>query len=717
MPSGNPAHLTLSSPVTEVAGCAAARAQALSKLGITTVRDLVSSYPHRYIDLTKTVSCADAPIGETVTVSGRLEGVKQKQPRGNLHIIEAAVVDETGAVSLVWFRQPWMINKLHPGDLVTATGKVAFNYGMKQMSSPVLETLEAEKSAFALTMIPVHKANDAIKPSWMRRLVSNALTQLGDMQDPLPAYLRAKHALIGRKAALRAIHFPQSSSIRQRARCRLAYEELLRLQLVMMARRNAQMAHAGFTAHAGKAKLEAFLAQLPFELTQEQQAAARDIVLDMRAARPMNRMLLGDVGTGKTVVAGMALCVAADNKTQAAMMAPTEVLARQYARKLGPMLDACGVRWAVLTGATKPSERSSILERTAQGELDVVFGTHALIEPDVVFKELTAVIIDEQHRFGVDQRQALRAKGSASDLLVMTATPIPRTLALALYGDLDTSFIRQRPASRPSVTTRVISRDGRRHAYEAIREELKEGRQAYVVCPLVGLSREAREAALQDGSMSGALRGETEVANLKAAQDEADFLALKVFTQARVGLLHGKMSAAQKQEVMEDFAAGGIDVLVCTTVIEVGIDVPNATVMMIEDADRFGLSQLHQLRGRVGRGSHPGQVFLVADPAKDDDALKARMDAMVSCDDGFKLAQLDLASRREGDVLGTRQHGMAHLRLANVVDDAQLVECAHEDARAILAADPTLSASQNTALAADINAVFPDFAASLQKGA
>ncbi len=717
MPAAKRGGLTLASPVSDVQGCAAARAAALGKLGIKTVRDLVTWYPHRYIDLTNIVPCAAAPIGEVATVSGRLEAVKQKHARGNLHIIEACVVDDTGAVALVWFRQPWLINKLHPGDTVSATGKVAFNYGMKQMSSPMLEVLGDKDSAQTLAMVPVHRSNDAVSPSWMRRLISNALVQLGDIEDPLPAPLRAKRKLPGRKASLRAIHFPSSAQLKDEARVRLAYEELLRLQVVMMMRRDAEVAGCEGVVHTPGKAASALASQLPFKLTSQQQDAVDDIRRDMCSSAPMNRMLLGDVGTGKTAVAAFALAIAADTYTQAAMMAPTEVLARQHAQKLGPMLDACGVSWAVLTGSTKQAERASIIEGLGQGCIDVVFGTHALIEPDVVFRRLSLAVIDEQHRFGVGQRSRLRAKGAGCDLLVMTATPIPRTLALAMYGDLDTSYIRERPAGRAPVTTRVISRDSRRIAYEAIRSELAAGRQAYIVCPLVGLTREQRASADDDGSMSSALCGELDVASPKAARDEADHLARSVFPQWEVGLLTGRMPAAQKQQVMDDFAANRINVLVSTTVIEVGVDVPNATVMMIEDADRFGLSQLHQLRGRVGRGKHPGQLFLVADPGADDDVLKARMDAMTTCDDGFELAELDLAARREGDVLGARQHGQAHLRLANVVDDAELVEAAHADARAMLDADPGLASGRNALFAADLEAVFCDVDLGFSKGA
>ncbi len=717
MPLGALNKVELESPVTAVSGCAATRAQALARLGVHTVRDLLTWYPNRYIDLTNVVSCAAAPIGQTVTVVGKLEGVRQKHARRGMSVIEAALVDQTGAMAAVWFSQPWMINRLHPGNYCSFTGKVGFNYGMKQMSSPLMEDIDAGEDAPKLAMIPVHGATQGLTTAWIRRLVAQALLQAGDMPDPLPATLRAQHGLMGRKAALRYMHFPPSAQVQAQARERLAYEEVLRLQLQMMLNRALELKDATATCHSPGASVNALRGLLPFKLTQEQDAAVGDILADMQAEKIMNRMLLGDVGCGKTVVAVFALCCAADSASQAAMMAPTEILAQQYAHKLGPLLEQAGVNWALLTGSTERTERERILDGLASGSIQVAFGTHALIEPDLRFERLTLVVIDEQHRFGVEQRAALRAKGPSSDLLVMTATPIPRTLALTLYGDLDTSFIRQRPASRPPVETRVISRDSRRHAYEAIRAALKEGRQAYIVCPLVGLSSKQRSDAADDGSMAHALRGEADLADLKAAEQEAQYLQAKVFPQWKVGLLTGRMPAAQKREAMERFRAGELDVLVSTTVVEVGVDVPNATVMMIEDADRFGLSQLHQLRGRVGRGEHPGQVFLVADPSKDDDVLKQRMEAMCATNDGFELAELDLACRREGDVMGSRQHGASQLKLVNVVEDAQLIARAHKDARAILDNDPYLTQPQHAALKQDMAAVFADASQDARKGA
>lgn len=695
------------SDVEAVRAVSAGRAKLLGKLGIRSASDLLTCYPKRYIDLSETSSCAGARVGQTVTVVGSVHEVVEKNPSPRMSILEVTLVDDTGMLLGVWFRQPWMAKRFNAGARVAFSGKVGFDYGYKRMNSPFVEFLDAADSQSpSMPFVPVHPATEGLSTTWMRRFAANALEQCSDITDPLPARLRLARQLMSKKAALRGMHFPRSAQERDAARRRLAYEELLCLQLKMMRRRDAQMRGSRPCEHRSGSAVGALRTALPFTLTDEQESSVADILADMSARRCMNRMLLGDVGTGKTVVAAFAIASCADTGTQCAMMAPTEVLARQYAEKLGPLLDAAQVSWGVLTGSTPPAERERILEAARTGGTCCLFGTHALIEPGLVFAKLTLVIIDEQHRFGVSQRAALRSKGEGSDLLLMTATPIPRTLALALYGDLETSYIRKRPANRPATVTRVVSRDQRGIAYDAIREAVAAGRQAYIICPLVGLTREQRAKRAEDGRMADALAGRGDISDAKAAADEAAFLAAKVFPQFSVGLLTGHMPAAEKQQAMEDFASGKTQVLVATTVVEVGIDVPNATVMMVEDAERFGLSQLHQLRGRVGRGQHEGRFFLVADPGKDDDELRARMDALVSSDDGFELAQADLAARREGDVLGLRQHGEAVLKLVNVVDDAELVEQAHADARAILDADPQLAGAQLAALAHELDRMF-----------
>lgn len=704
---------------SRVRAISAGRAKSLTNMGVETVRDLLENYPRRYIDLSNTKTALEAPIGEFVTVVGTVDEITEKTPRRNLHILEVSIFDGTGVIIATWFRQPWMTARFARGMRVAFSAKVTFEYGFKRMNGPFVAFLgDPDQSGDAMPeMLAIHPTTEGVSTTWMRRFVANALEQAADVTDALPASLRMRHGLMSKKAALRQIHFPESRDSLRRARERLAYEEVLRLQVEMMRRRRAEAMGGDPTRHVSGTASQSLRAGLPYALTDEQERAVAEISADMSSASSMNRMLLGDVGTGKTIVAAFALALSADSGHQAAMMAPTEVLARQYASKLGAMLDDAGVSWAVLTGSSSADERASILERTADGSLQVLFGTHALIEPAVVFKSLSLAVIDEQHRFGVNQRAALRMKGPGCDLLVMTATPIPRTLALTLYGDLDTSYIRKRPVETAPTETTIVSRDARGRAYDAIKAELKQGRQAYVICPLVGVSREERAQRSESGALQSSLASGSDISDPKAAEVEAERLQREVFGGYVVGLLTGRMGSDEKNRVMEAFGAGDIDVLVATTVVEVGIDVPNATVMMIEDAERFGLSQLHQLRGRVGRGEHPGKVFLVADPGKDDVETRERLDAFASTTDGFELAEADLRTRHEGDVLGSRQHGAETLRLVNVVDDAKLIARAHADALELLADDPDLQREENAALSEEIARVFSDLDESTSRGA
>ena len=422
----------------------------------------------------------------------------------------------------------------------------------------------------------------------------------------------------------------------------------------------------------------------------------------------MNRLVQGDVGTGKTVVAAHALAVAADSGCQAAMMAPTGVLASQYGAKLGPLLDKAGVTWALLTGATPASQRKRILHELAAGELQVLFGTHALLEDDVRFARLSLVVIDEQQRFGVGQRSKLLSKGPGADLLTMTATPIPRSLALTLYGDLECSYIRRKPRAGAAIATKVLPKRRRAAAYQAIAKALKAGEQAYIVCPLVGAPKKKRPSSEEEQEAAGRVADQiargVDVSDATAAENLAAALRTREFPSYAVGLLTGRMKPAEKEQVMSDFAAHRIDVLVSTTVIEVGVDVPNATVMLVEDAELFGLAQLHQLRGRVGRGERDGTVYLLADPKSEE--AQARLEAIAATEDGLALAELDLASRHEGDVLGFRQSGVSTLKLIDIGRDRALIERAHEDARRLLADDPRLQAPHHALLAAELRTVF-----------
>ena len=711
------ATLALEEPASRVKLVSPARAQALAQMGVRTVRDLATHYPRRYVDLSKRETVATARIGGSCTIQGRIHEVKLKRPRPQLSLVEISIVDETGVLMVTCFRQPWLKDQLKAGMNIAAAGKVEFNYGFKRMVNPYLEPLEDGQMAEGM-IIPVHPACEKISAAWMRRIIENALDVTRGCYDPLPLDLRVKYRLMSRTQALSCIHFPQSMDEVDQARRRLVYEELLLLELALMSQAQQRTDAGQPTQHVVDGPCAAALAcVMPFELTDEQQAARDDILAQMAAPRAANHMLLGDVGTGKTAVAAFALAAVADTGTQAALMAPTEVLARQHAKTLGPWFDQIGVTWGLLTGSTPAEEREQLLHAALTGQLSVLIGTHALLEDDVRFDKLTLVVIDEQQRFGVEQRAALLMKGGAPDALFLTATPIPRTLALAVFGDMTLSYIRRRPHDAARRTTHVLAKADQGQAYDAAREALARGEQVYVVCPLIGQDGAARdekagsrkraadEEAYEYASISIESDGDFSGDNVTAATKEAAYLQETVFADWKVELLHGRMKAAEKDEVMARFRANETQVLVATTVIEVGVDVPNATVMIVADADRFGLAQLHQLRGRVGRGEKSAQVFLLS--ASKTDVAMARLGAMERTDDGFELAKYDLSLRREGDILGNRQSGASVLKLVNIVRDERVIEAAHADAAAIMAADPQLSDPDHEALALEVRRMFP----------
>ena len=676
------------------------RGEALERLGILRVRDLLLHVPRRYLDFTNTTKIGFCDVGSTVTVVGTIDRISQRQPRPRMNIVTIDIFDETGTLSATFFRQPWLFQQLHKGDVVALSGEVLFYKGFKQMKAPFLEQLEGSggTSDYA-RVLPVHPVGEGITASWMRRIMSAALADVGDICDFLPASLAARHGFMSLARAVRDVHFPSSLADAQLARRRLAYDELLCLQLALLTRQRIDLGSREPFCHAVDGPhLAALQAALPFALTEEQQAAVSDILADMASPRVMNRLLLGDVGTGKTAVCAVALAAVADSHTQAAVMAPTSVLARQYAEKVGPLLDAAGIAWTLITGSTPAAERAEAASRIASGDICVVFGTTAVLSDDISFEHLTLVVIDEQHRFGVNQRAALRQKGAGADLLTMTATPIPRTLALSMYGDVDVSRIRRRPVPGAGITTKVVEPENIDLAFSAIRTAVEEGRQAYVICPLIDANDEGDEL---DEVVEGSYTQES----LHAAVSTRDDLADNIFPDLRVGILNGRMSAAEKDDVMMRFRSGEIDVLVSTTVVEVGVDVPNATVMLVYNADRFGLATLHQLRGRVGRGRFPGTVFL-ASAARDGSPARTRLSALEKTSDGFELAELDLKLRHEGEVLGYRQSGGVSLSICDLATDLDLVEAAHEDAREIASEDPALEDAVNVPLAQEVRARF-----------
>ncbi len=670
------------------------RQKALERLGLLRVRDVLLHLPHRYLDFTNVTSIAYADVGMDATIVGVVDRIQLKTPRRNMQIVELSVVDSTGVIIASFFKQPWLAKQIHQGDAIALSGKVTFAFGFKQMRSPFHEVIGSgdEPMSYA-RLLPVHPVGEGLSASWMRRIVSAALHDKGDVCDPVPSELTARLGLMSFARALREIHYPASLVSAEQARRRLAYDELLTLQLALLTRQRVTLEDITPYVHRvdGPHK-QALQKTLPFELTDEQRVAVDEILGDMASEQVMNRLLLGDVGTGKTVVAMMAIAAVADSGNQAAVMAPTSVLARQYAEKLGGLLDEAGITWALITGATPAAERARMSEAVAKGEICCVFGTTALLSDDMEFARLSLVVIDEQHRFGVNQRLALRRKGSAADLLTMTATPIPRTLALSVYGDLSCSRIRHRPRAGAGITTKVVAPQSVDLAFGAIRDAVAAGHQAYVICPLVDERDDGKDLDdVPERSRSGAKQ-------LHAATSTMQELERSAFRGMRLALLTGRMSADEKDAVMVRFRSGDVDVLVATTVVEVGVDVPNATAMLVYDADRFGLATLHQLRGRVGRGDVAGTVYLEC-AAKKGTPARERLAALEATSDGFELAELDLKLRREGEVLGYRQHGGATLSVCDLDSDEDLVVAAHEDARAIARDDPTLSGPMHAALA------------------
>ncbi len=715
--------LALDEPVGRVRMVSPGRAKALDAMGIRTVRDLVMHVPRRHLDLTNVQTAASCPLGQLCTVVGVVHKAQLKRPRPRLALVEVTLVDATGTLMVTMFQQPWLMDKLEQGMRIAVSGKVEFNYGFKRMTNPFLEVLEPDRDAQG-RVVAIHPATEKLSATMVRRLVGNALEACAGLLDPLPAALRTRYRLMSRGTALRCLHFAHDMGEVREAKRRLAYEEVLLLELALMTEGLKRTAGRRPCAHVvdGPA-LRALDAAVPFTLTAEQQKAREEILSRLAAPDAANHLLLGDVGTGKTVVAAYALAAAADTGGQAMLMAPTEVLARQHGKTLGPLLDAANVSWAVLTGSTPAAERDAICAGLADGSLSVLVGTHALLEDDVAPKRLTLAVIDEQQRFGVDQRARLLDKGEAPDALYLTATPIPRSLALAVYGNLTLSYLKARPNRDAVRTTHLHRKSDRGHAYDAAKEALKRGEQVYVVCPLIEEAPDKKEAkrsgGLQDDDAYAFDRVVIESdedfagADVSAATKQAAYLQSTVFADWDVALLHGRMKPAEKQEVMDRFMRNESQVLVATTVIEVGVDVPNATVMIVEDADRFGLSQLHQLRGRVGRGELDAQVHLVA-ATKDAEALK-RLSALERTDDGFELAEFDLSLRREGDILGNRQHGASALKLVNIVRDRNVIEAAHRDAEDLLAHDPTLDRPEHRALAREMRLLFSS-AADIQGG-
>jgi ATP-dependent DNA helicase RecG len=636
-------------------------AEAAADAGIRTVGDLLFHIPRRHRDL-RVRQLGDLQPGETATVLVEVQG-SQPRPfrKGRLRMVSVKVGDKTGHVRATWFNQPWVAGKLTPGTELLLTGKFSGKgFAVREWELASSAGGEGAGDPQSDALVPLHRATEALRPGQIREWVQQAVEWAPNAIEGLPTEIRAQRKLAGVGDALAAVHFPRDVDEVEAARRRLGFEELF-LHQALLATRKRTHRTARPAPRLGKpgALVARWLDSLPFEPTGDQLKAFDEIEVDLDSGQPMQRLLMGEVGAGKTVVAVYSMLRALEAGYQAALMAPTETLAEQHAITLGKLLAAEATPFALLTGSTPAPRRREALERLASNELGLLVGTHALIEPTVEFARLGLVVVDEQHRFGVSQRRALDEKGvegMAPHVLHMTATPIPRTLSLTAYGDLDTTALHELPAGRQPITTQLVTEHQRGEAFEFLRRRLREGRQAFVVCPLVS------ESEKQPG---------------KAAEVEAERLRAGELREFRVGLLHGQMHSAQKAEAMAAFAAHETDVLVSTTVIEVGIDVANATVMVIEGAERFGVSQLHQLRGRVGRGEHPSQCLLFAEETGE--MARRRLEAVVGSGDGFELAEVDLELRGEGEILGTRQSGLPRFAVASLPEDGpQLLEAQRE---------------------------------------
>lgn len=679
--SGAPGQLTLDSPITRLKGVGQVMAARLERLGLRKIRDLLHHFPRRYNDFSDLRTINRLAPGEEVTIVGIIQSTRTGRTQSGKVITRAVVTDGTGSIEVQWFNQRYLANRLKPGNEVAISGKVGEYLGRLVFNSPEWEPLRRELLHTA-RLVPVYPLTEGIKGRWMRRLSRATLDYWAPLiMDPLPPSMLKSTGLMQLGTALEQIHFPASRVSLQQARQRLCFDEFFLVQLGLLSRRHAWRSQQGRALAVPWREIDGFVSRLPFQLTEAQQRAINDILGDLEKRVPMSRLLQGDVGSGKTVVAVAAMLATVRNGLQAAVMAPTSILAEQHYRTISRMLEGCPeTHCTLLTGRLSDAEKRHLRGDIFRGRAQIVVGTHALIQASVDFARLGLVVVDEQHRFGVAQRAALRGKGTtfAPHLLAMSATPIPRTLALTVYGDMDISVLDEMPPNRQRVVTAARDRRSRERIYSFIESQVAQGRQAFIICPLVE---------------------ESDRVEAKAAVAEHRRLQEEIFPRLRLGLLHGRMDAEEKERSMTGFRRGEYDILVSTPVVEVGIDVPNATVMLIEGADRFGLAQLHQFRGRVGRGQHKSYCILLFDDPSED-GLK-RMQIIAETDDGFALAEKDLQLRGPGDFFGMRQHGLPRLRVAKLSDTA-ILERARSEALRVFQEDPDLARPEHRAMAMSV---------------
>ena len=662
----------LATPVEFVPGVRQGHAALFHKLGVRTLGDLVFLFPRDYEDLSDRRAIVDLEADVLQTVRGEVVEVDSRSSGFGKSRVGVLLRDNTDLLRAIWFNQPFMREKFRVGQRVIFSAKPRMNGGRWEMAHPRVRWLDRDDNDSDLSdLMPLYPLTEGLKQYQLRRIVAAAVQDASPvLEEVFPQHLLDRYGLMPLSTALPAIHHPSDAEQLAEARRRFVFQELFVLQLALAARRYQQ--RTGFRAPplAATTAIDARARRLfPFELTAGQRATIEEVAADMQHEIPMNRLLQGDVGSGKTVVAVYAILLCVAHGYQAALMAPTEILARQHAHTLDELLKKSRVSYELLTGGMSSKHRAEVVASIAAGETDVVIGTHAVLQEDVDFAKLGLLVIDEQHKFGVQQRAALRQGTQSPHYLVMTATPIPRTICMAQFGDLDVSVLREMPPGRQPVTTYVVEAGGQAEWWKFVCRKLREGRQAFVVAPLVDESQHFASASVAEAF---------------------ERLTNGVLEAFRVGLLHGRLTSSEKEEAMEQFRSGETQVLVSTTVIEVGVDVPNATIMVVDSPERFGLSQLHQLRGRIGRGSHPGYCAVLVEEEITETA-RQRLDAFAATSDGFELAELDFQLRGPGDLFGTRQHGLPPLRVADLRRDRQLLEEARREAQELFAADPGLS--------------------------
>ncbi len=665
------------------------RAKSFSSLGINTIYDLFYYFPKRYEDRSNLVKISDLKKGELSTIQAKVLSLKGRSSwrRRGFNITEAEVMDNTGKVSCVWFNQPYIKGYLKPGKDMVFYGKVELYAGRLQLSNPEFEFVgEDSKDSLSLgRIVPVYALPEGIGQRSFRKLVKFALDEyLPKISDSIPYDIRLRNDLENLPKSLLNIHFPESFALQEKSYRRLAFEEFFLFQVPLALRKLKREEKSGILHKVDELLLRSFIAALPFRFTRAQEKVLEEIKMDMFSSKPMQRLLQGDVGSGKTIVAATAAFIAITGGYQVAFMAPTEILARQHYESIRTYLKK--ERVFLLTGSLTQKERGDILKKLAEGEIDLMIGTHALLEDKVVFKNLGLVVIDEQHKFGVGQRALLPGKGKNPDVLIMTATPIPRTLAITIYGDLDISVINESPPGRAGCKTMLFNQTQRESVYSIVIEELKKGNQAYIIYPVIE---------------------ESLALDILGAKKMYSQLRVGFFKKFRLGLVHGKLSQKEQDKVMADFKDKKIDLLVSTTVLEVGIDIHTATCMVIENAGRFGLSQLHQLRGRVGRGSKQAYCLLISD--SDNQDVNYRLSAMVKYGDGFSISEEDLKIRGPGEFFGKNQHGLSDLKIGDPLAQMQLLKKAREEAIRLLRLDPALTLKHNLLLKERLILRFPEY--------